>query len=492
MAIGTVNLIEQDGRLGVLPAGFKYLAVMGNSDSGPLNTPAIVSRTKDLLGTYGRGAMVHAASYAINSMGIPVVVVRTGASTAATEATIDVTGVTGTSVVTYGADTTANDDYELWFQVVTGGTIGTAGITYRASLDGGRTPGPVTALGTATSYVFPNSGGVGFAFAAGTLVAGDVVRGRTVGPVYNSTELGAGLTALKQSNIQWEGVELCGALDSTLFDAVEAAGFAGTTGVMPKRWWMGHARLPTTGEADSAYQTSIIGVLGGKATTHGGIAAGAAKIISGIDFAAYRRPPSHALAARLASVKGHIDIADANLGALPGVDIRDASGNLDDHDERIHGGLDDARFLTLTTYDDGEIQGVYPTNPNLFSASGSDFKYYQHRRVINIARNAVQAYFTRVLSRPLKVNRKTGKILESEAVRLERGASAAVFAALMAEPMASGGGFADGSFVKLSRDDLILSTFTLSGQCSVVPLAYPKTINIEIGYTNPALILRQV
>jgi hypothetical protein len=494
MALGVVNITEQDGRLGTLPAGANLLAIVGPANSGAQDSPLVMSRTKDVIARHGGGPLVHAACYAISSFGIPVCCVRSGATAAATEDTIDVTGVLGSSVVTYGADTTADDDYELWFQVVTGGTVGTAGITYQWSLDGGRTPSPITALGTATTFVFPNSGGVGFAFAAGTLLAGDTVKGRTHAPKFSGTDVGNSLTALRTTSIPWGIVELCGDIDSTIFDAIETA-FG--SGIMPKRTWIGHTRLPLNTETGSAgeatYLTALNAIFSAKATTHGVLCAGGAKITSGADFRKYRRPPSHAIAPFAASVKAHIDLADVNLGSLPGVDIRDINGNVDEHDERINPGLDDARFCVLTTND--EVQGVYVANPNLLSASGSDFKYLQHRRVMNIARSTLQSYFTRVLSRPIRVyasGTRAGKILESEAVRIENGASAALSAALMAEPMVSGGGFASGAeFVHVSRDDLLLSTFTLSAQASIVPLSYPKTINIEIGFTNPALQIRQ-
>jgi hypothetical protein len=44
----------------------------------------------------------------------------------------------GTSVVTIAADTHPSDDYELYLEIVTGGTIGVEGITLRWSLTGGR------------------------------------------------------------------------------------------------------------------------------------------------------------------------------------------------------------------------------------------------------------------------------------------------------------------------------------------------------------------
>src|SRR5690242_4339847 len=155
MSVPSVTLNELDGQLGVLPAGTRMLALFGPAASGPLNLPAAFGRTTDVISNYTAGAMVHAACYTIENYGIPVVLCRTGETTIATEATIDTTGVLGTSVVTYDTDTQANDDYDLWFKVINGGTIGVAGITFQWSLDGGRTPSAVTALGTSTTFVFP-------------------------------------------------------------------------------------------------------------------------------------------------------------------------------------------------------------------------------------------------------------------------------------------------------------------------------------------------
>jgi hypothetical protein len=63
----------------------------------------------------------------------------------------------------------------------------------------------------------------------------------------------------------------------------------------------------------------------------------------------------------------------------------------------------------------------------------------------------------------------------------------------MAKPMASGGGFSAGNgrpggdFIRVLRTDNILSTKTITVQGAIVPLAYPKVINFDIGFRNPAL-----
>jgi hypothetical protein len=75
-------------------------------------------------------------------------------------------------------------------------------------------------------------------------------------------------------------------------------------------------------------------------------------------------------------------------------------------------------------------------------------------------------------------------ILETEALEIEAGANVQLRSVLLAKPKAS-----DVVFV-LSRTDNLLSTRTLTGDVRVVPLAYPETIQISVGFFNPALQLR--
>jgi hypothetical protein len=153
----------------------------------------------------------------------------------------------------------------------------------------------------------------------------------------------------------------------------------------------------------------------------------------------------------------------------------------------VNPGLDDSRFTVLRTFD-GK-QGVYVNNCRILSAAGSDFEFAQHRRVYNEARRTLRLYFTERLSAPVQVDAVTGFILESEALEIEAGADAAMRSVLRSKPKASGGGI-DGKasrFCKLSRTDNLLSTKTLTVQGAVIPLAYPKAINIDLGFKNPAL-----
>lgn len=484
MSVPAVNVNELDGALGVLPSGTRPLAIVGNSSLGPVGVPAAFARTKDVVANYNSGPLVEAAARWIQVYNRPCLLVRAAASTAAALGTIDITGKTGTSAVTSGTST-PDDFYEPLIKVLIGGTIGVPGITYQWSLDNGRTMSAATGLGTATAVTLTGySGGTGtFLFGAGTLVANDIVKRRDSPALWNSTDLGAALTALSQTAVSWDLCEIVGPLDATTFDVVSTS-FAAFP--MSEKAWIGSARMPNAGESEAAYLSAINTIFSAKADTHGMLCYGAAKITSGVTFRSYRRHTAVAIAALQASVSEEIDIAAIDVGNLPGVDIRDVNGNPDEHDEYINPGADDARFTALRTH--GDIQGVYVNNPRIFSALGSDFEFMQHRRVMNLAKTALRLYFQRRLSKPVLVNASTGFILEAEALEIESGANAILRGVLMAKPKASGGGFANGrDFVRLSRTDSLLSTKTLNVQAGIVPLAYFKAIFIDLGFRNPAL-----
>lgn len=482
MSQPSVNITELDGALGVLPPSAGALfAVLGASSKGPLDTPATYARTTNVVTDFGVGPLVEAAAHFIERYGRPVVLVRTGQTTVGAATAVVFTG-TGTSVVTEDGSTEPLDDFEVKFEVLLGGVIGTGPITLRWSLDNGRTWSPPTSLGTANSFTVPGGVGIKVNFAAGDLDTGDVFTFRTTAPAPNAAELGTALDALRNSAVVWELAHIAAPIDATIFDTVDLK-VAGMAAAGKYRAWIGNVRMPNLAESEATYLSSLSTAFAAKATVHGMLCAGACKLTSSVSGRKYRRPVSFPVAARQASVSEEIDIADINLGTLVGVSVRDELGNPDEHDESVNPGLDDARFTVLRTWEG--LAGVYVNNPRLLSPQGSDFEFMQHRRVMNIAHAVLRRYFTRRLSKPVRVSKSTGFILESDALEIEAGATAALRAALLARPKAS-----DVQFT-LSRTDNLLSTKTMTGEARVVPLAYPKVIELSLGFLNPALQVQQ-
>jgi hypothetical protein len=485
MSQPAVIITEIDGSLGVLPptAG-KLLACVGVSSKGTINVPATYARVKDVIAAYGDGPLVEAACHYIDRYGRPVILVRTASTVAAAVSTVTTSNAGGTGIATGTAVVTINntppaapaDDYELGLYVVNGGTVATAGITYQLSFDGGRNKSAVTPLGVATQI--DTGVGVIWKIAAGTMIAGESYAARATAAQWNGTEIMAALDALAASVATWEIVQIVGAIDGVTFDNIEGK-IAGMLNAGKPRAWVGNTRIPNAGESEAAYLTALSALFATKSSKVGELCAGACKLASSVNGRKYRRPVSMAIAARQQSVSEEINIAAVDTGALPGVAITDANGNVDEHNESVNPGLDDARFTVLRTVDG--YQGIYVNRPRLFAPDGSDFQLMPHRRVINIVHIALRVYFTHRLNKPVLVDKSTGFILESEALEIEAGARAVMRAEVLVKPKASAVQFA------LSRTDNVLSTKTLTGQARVVPLAYPEYINIDLGYVNPAL-----
>lgn len=475
------QLTELDGALGSQPSGDPLLAFVGVSTAGPLNTPAAFARTKDVVSNFVGGPVVEAICFYIQVYKKPALIVRTAASIAATNGTIDITAKTGTTTPSITAATLADGNYDLYFKVVNGGTLGVTGITFTWSADAGRTPSAITALGTGLVFAFPNLGGISFTFTtATTLVVGDIVQLRTFAPNWNATDLAVALAALKLSTIAWDLVHVVGNQDATSYAAL-ASSLAG----MSEKTAIAHTRMPNIAESEAAYLAAMNTIFAPLANTQISLAYGAAVVTSGVNFRQYRMPFSTPYAALAASVSEEVDVSQIDVGLLTGVDIRDANGNPSEHDESANPGADDGRYVCARTWDG--VQGVYVNNPNLHSPAGSDFTYLQHRRVMNLAKRSLRLYMQRRLSKPIVVDGKTGFILESQAKEIESGANAILRSVLLNKPKCSAGAFGPALFLKLSRTDNLLSTKTLTGQAGIVPLAYPKAILIDIGFRNPAL-----
>lgn len=482
MTLPSVTITELDGNIGVLPAGAKMLAILGTSTTGTQNAPAAFSSQAAVVAAFGQGPLVEAAAYHLTTKRTPVLLVRTAQSTAGSMGTIDVTGVTGTATDTTVTGT-PSDDMDLWCKVITGFTAGTTGGQVQLSYDGGKTYGPTQNQGTSLTIAFTDCGSAAFTLVTTkTLVAGDIIKTRTTAPKWNATDIATAIAALALSAQPWEMAEIYGAMSAAEFDAVVTA-FAGLT----EKSWLGHVAMPTSAQTEATYLAAMVASHGSKATTSGVLCYGACRLTSAVSGRQYRRPPVIPIASLAASVDESVDLALPTLGALPGVAVRDGNGNPDEHDESANPGGDDARFTTLRTID-GK-QGVYPTNVRIFSAAGSDFQFLQHRRLMNLTKSTVRAYFIDRLSKPVVVSSSTGFIDAAEAEEIEKGADAQLRGVLLAKPKASGGGVEGKKtrFVQVSRADNLLSTSTMTVQVSVIPLAYPKQITITVGFKNPAL-----
>lgn len=475
-----VAITKTDGQTGVVrPGADGILAIIAPCEKGTLNVAAAHTRPDLVLSAYGYGALSELAAYVMSVAKRPVVLVRCASSTAGTTGTVTHSGA-GTSVVT--ASGTPLDDFDVVVKIIAGGTIGTAGITYTYSLDGGETASAVQSLGTANNFSIPNTG-ITVNFAAGTTLAGQTESFSATGPQAVSADLTAALEALRVSSQRYEAV-LFGACIATSAIVTTVDSWLSAREAEGKyRAAILNARMRNAGETSAAYTTAMQTAYGASSSIRLAIGADGGDLASIYRAINMIRPTSLALAARaMASDLGR-DAAFVADGPVSGYVITDGLGNPTYHDESLFPGVDDLRLVSLRSLP-GK-QGAYVTNPNLLSPSGSDYVYLQHARVMNRACEIAFDILTNRLSQGVQTKPQLGPngevyILEADALEIE-GLVNAEFAGQLVKP----GRVANAKFV-LSRLDNLGSNgpATLSGEVQIAALRYVKTFNINSHFVR--------
>lgn len=360
------------------------LAILASASAGPFNSPGSFSTQALLTATYPLGPLPEYGSYDINVSGRSVVAMRATASVAGARGTIT-KNVVGSSVVTAAA-TNPFEHYAAQVAILQSGTVGTAGITFQYSLDGGTTVVGPLALGTATTLTIPNSG-VAYALAAGTLLVGDNWSEFTERPLLNNSDISTSLAVLQTTRLPWEGV---------LIDCQYSSGTVGEIDT-----WLGslepngqfhfaviNTRFLTeptpTGETPAAYAAAMATLTGTDSTNRMCVGADGGHVVSLITGFDLKRPTALALCAMAMAVTPNIgtDPADVELGAVPDYQI-DVNSNPNDWDEDLYQALDSLRLVTLRSFAPGGPQGVYITNSNVLVPNGSNIVWLPYLRVLN-------------------------------------------------------------------------------------------------------------
>jgi hypothetical protein len=497
----SVTISELDGQLGVVPStAGRLLAVIGCSTAGPMNVPTPASSVSDIGATFGQGRLPEAAAMSI-AQGRAVVAVRAAAADFGSYSTLYNVIKDGDSTSTIGVtapDPThyPADDMAVVFTITKGGTVGTAGIEYKFSLDGGRSYSAVSSLGTALFVVLPGSGSIKVTLATGIVTDGDSISFTVTGPNFDSIALTAALTALSLSSVDFEIIAIAGPLDPTLAAVVEAQVTAMRTKEM-RHSWIGHVRqqmindgsLPGTLVPEKAadYIQSISTAFADFITKQGGLTASDGYVTSALSGTEQRRQLSWLYAPLTAAASEEEDVADVNRGALP-FRITDINGNPEPgcYNETRSPGLSDAGFVTARTWNGGKPAGVYVNLPLLKSAVGSDFDIHPMRRVMDLGQDTAYGFFVRRLNQPVQVDKSTGKLKEATRKAMQAAAQAELESVLLAKPKASD------VTVIVSDADNVLSTKTIHVTIWIEPLAYPTAISITMGFRNPALSVQAV
>lgn len=469
-----VSVTVRDGALASTAGlGTDRCAVVGVCTAGTANTVYEFNDLQTLVSTLGTsvsgGPAVEAAALILAVSGKPVVVVPTTNSTAGTVGSVTVTGTGPSSLVSFTG--TPLDAYHIRIKITLAGVRGTA--RFRIAFDGNNPDGPtysdeyVTAA-TVTTWV--GSTGLTVAFDnSAPYVLDDVFAATCVAPAYSNGDLNTALTALMADARTWRFVFVVGEASSVSGSATMASTLdtALATAQSNFRYAWGLIQAPSDTDANisaafSSFSSRRVAVAAGFTTT--------TSVISGRTFS---RGGAWSAAARAMAMTISQDLGEVRAGALPAVTALT-------RDERKTPGLDAAGFLTLRTH--VGLNGAYVNNPRIFAPAGSDFQLIQNRQVLDVACSVGRVALLQYLNGELVVN-ENGTVDEAEAQSIDATISAALAQSLL-QP-----GYVSAVSAVTDRTNNVLSTQTLKVKLRVRPKGYAKTIEADIGFDNPNLVV---
>lgn len=466
------------------PSSTGVLAIVAASSTGTAYQVGAYSRSDLAVNDYGYGPLTDYAAYDISVANEPTVLVKT---------TPTYPGVLGSLTLSMGSSTSvpsnnASTPFDTYNVVVTfpaGGTIGTAGITYTVSTDGGQTNGGVQQLGTATTINVPNTG-LSFTMGAGTVVAGSSFQAYSTRPMAGDSDVTTALGVLGTTRAPFEGILVDSSATSSTVGLIDAVLASWEQRGMFK-FVILNSRYKTepepTAESESAYATALQTTFGSSASARMCVGADGAHVPSTITGWNLKRPTGLLLAARAMQTPIGEDAAYVARGPLTGAQISDPRGNPFDHDEDLYPNLDALRLVSLRSFAPGGPQGVYITNANTIAPSGSNVVYLQHIRILNRAAEIAWAVLTAQLSVGVRKNPKpdpvTGvvTIFEPDAARIESLVNDALQQPLKGQVSAA-------KFTLSRTDDLNAIPAQVNGLLEIVALAYVKKFLVQAQFSK--------
>lgn len=472
--IPSVGFRRSDGNTGaVRPGNTGILALIAAATTGTQNVAAGYTRPQTIQTEKGYGRLASFGAYAMATSKNPILAVRPTTATAGAYGTFTNTGA-GTATPAAGG-TEPNDDFDAYVIFGTGGALGTTGITYQTSLDGGATLSPVKALGTALNIVIANTGvTIVLGTSSQTILAAQTIAFKTTGPLPTTSDLTAAYEALRVTGSAWEAALVDGIGSSahvsqmtTWLDQLEAIGKFRTAVL--------NLRFRNVGETDADYATAMAAIVNSVADPRVVVCGDGGDSVDFFQGVKLRRPAALAVAARGMKIDISEDPAYAASGALDNWSIQDARSNPKYHNEALNPGLDDLRITALRTFE-GDA-GAYINNANLLSAAGSDFVYWQHMRLLQRACEIAWQILRKQLSVGVRKSTKVGPNGERYIDPVDAGRIEKLVNAAFTQPFQ---GRVNDVLFSLSRDDDISSNTgaTISGTIGMVALAYVKKYDI--------------
>ncbi len=464
-----------DPGLGVTEVSGNTALCLGTAESGTVNTMYSLSNKADVISTFGQGPLSEIMCRICDEAGGPVLGMRLNGSVAGSAGAVTKTAVgTSTGTVTVAGAVPYNR-YEVTITILSTGALGVA--TFKFSLDDGRTDSEQIVVPSGGTYAIPNTNiTLTFVAGAGPVIfeAGDRHEFDTIAPHFGTADLGTASTAIQASNIAYQMVFLAGRSTSAANAATMFAAFATMLTALKTQFRFVRGMMDVGGDTPTNVITAFANQVSDRiCATFDDIDISSSKAVTG--YGAPKTAALYAFASRAAASLPSTDLMRVASGPILGaLEIS--------HDERRTEVLDQNKISTTRTW--VNIPGFFFTNARLKSGVGSDFQYWQHGRVMDLACTTVVQAHAPFIGRSFRANPGTGTIHEKDALAMETTVRDILTQALMVPLNAEGTpGYVSAFAYNILRTNNIITTGILYVTIAVLPLAYVKFISTTIGFS---------
>jgi hypothetical protein len=471
--IPSIKQTIRDPGLGVTPAAITSFMYTGCSSSGTVGTVYAFSNPADVIDTLGQGPLPEDLCYHLAIAGGPVYAIRLTGSIAGAAGSVTKTAFS-TSTGTVAVSGAAFDAYVATVEIRVTGALGVA--EFRYTLDSGKTYSPQLIVPSGGSYAVPNTN-LTLTFTAGggpiILEKGDLFTFVCTAPGFGTTDLAVGITSLKASNINIAAIVLSGKFATGSASATVAAAMAVHASALFAMYRPIRFMLDAGAEDAATTKTAFASFSSDRASkVYGSGTCTSAKPIVG--WGSPQAPNSRVAAGRCAASLISTDPSWFAAGALQGVTAVT-------HDEFRTELMDQAGFTTLRTYQGAS--GFFVTNCRLSSAPGSDYEFWQHGRVMDVATATAYAALLPFLSSSVRTL-ANGSIDPRDAANWNSHVKDALRSVLLDPDNAQGTqGHVSALDAAVDQTTNVLVSKTVKVKIAIRPLGYAKTIVNELSFS---------
>ena len=469
MPIPNQTIQIQDPGLGLVEPVDTVPLFVGYSSLGTANVIGSFNSVNDLVAQRGQGPSVEDAASTLANAGGPVLHMKLTCSVAGANSSVTELPGGGPVVSVTG---TANDDYDCKVTIDVGGGLGVARFHY--SLDGDYTASETLTVPAGGSFAIANSG-LTLTFASGTYVAASVYSFTTTAPMFNASDLATGFAAIQADLTSWDfivasGRQATGSAAATLYAALESQ----LNTLQTQHRYV--AGMMDAGDEAAATVAAAFSATTGKRVlrSYRGLRMLSSKPFPGWSMPMRREVAGFALRAAQSLIS--TDLGRFSSGPIPGATAID-------HNEYVTETMDQQKFATMRTWPGYGAQ-IWITNGRLPAPAGSDFQYWQYRRVMDVACRTVYEQQAFMVNAGFRA-KADGTMADEDRIRWENRINNALRVRLT-QPLNEEGTAGHVSDVQYRIDStwVITNTNAIVSAVAVQPLGYGKFITTRIGFVS--------